>query len=68
MPDGSSVNVSINADGDVTTKRNIWIAVDTNGPKGGPNKYGHDIFRFMIDNTDRLNLSVKTVLTPIWKI
>ena len=54
LPDGSSVNVSINADGDVTTKKNIWIAVDTNGPKGGPNKYGHDIFRFMIDNTDRL--------------
>jgi len=45
---GSYINYNIN-DG-----YTFFITVDTNGKKG-PNKYGHDIFTFVLDNKDRLS-------------
>ena len=51
MYDGSSYGTHINYDGN---KLGIWFYVDINGPKQKPNTYGHDIFKFAIDNTDKL--------------
>lgn len=53
LPDGSCINVQINAS-------RVNITVDTNGAHSGPNTLGHDIFYFQIDNTDTL-VPVKTV-------
>jgi prepilin-type N-terminal cleavage/methylation domain-containing protein len=41
LPDGSSVCEYINAS-------KIFIGVDLNGPKKGPNAVGHDIFYFLV--------------------
>ncbi|CCY25619.1 unknown [Brachyspira sp. CAG:484] len=59
LPDGSSIGVKIVSDGS-NKGRNIWISLDTNGPYKKPNRYGHDIFKFMIDKSDKL-VPVKTV-------
>ena len=53
LPDGSGIGVVINA-----YKINFYV--DTNGYKK-PNKYGHDIFRFTIqDKSDKLMLDKQT--------
>ena len=31
-----------------------WIVIDTNGPKKGPNAYGHDIFNFTLSDKGRI--------------
>lgn len=59
LPDGSSIGVIIVADGS-NGGRNIWVSFDTNGPYKKPNQYGHDIFKFMIDKSDKL-IPVKPV-------
>lgn len=47
MKDGTAVSATI-------TNYKIYIVVDINGPKKRPNKYGHDIFKFYLDNRDAL--------------
>ena len=47
MKDGTAVRATI-------TNYRIYIVVDINGPKKRPNKYGHDIFKFYLDNRDAL--------------
>lgn len=59
LPDGSSIGVIIVMDG-MNGGRNIWISFDTNGPYKKPNRYGHDIFKFMIDKSDKL-IPVKNI-------
>ena len=59
LPDGSSIGVIIVADG-INGGKNIWISFDTNGPYKKPNRYGHDIFKFMIDASDKL-IPVKNI-------
>lgn len=48
LKDGSSADIRINSG-------NIFISVDTNGPYKKPNRYGHDIFNFML-NTKTIGL------------
>ncbi len=50
MKDGTAVGTTI-------TNSKIYIVVDINGPKKRPNQYGHDIFRFYIDDKDALRSS-----------
>ncbi len=48
LPDGSSIGVCINAEA-------INFFVDTNGPYKKPNRYGFDIFSFMVkDSSDKV--------------
>ena len=52
LPDSSCASVNVNG-------FSIWVTVDVNGAKKGPNRLGHDIFVFEVDSKDRLT-PVKT--------
>ena len=47
LPDGICSDVKINGS-------NINVSVDINGAKKGPNRLGHDIFVFIVDDKDAL--------------
>ncbi len=47
LPDGSSICNKI-------WSNTISITIDINGPKNGPNAFGHDIFMFIVNDNDAL--------------
>jgi len=50
LADGSSIETAVNGG-------KIWFVVDTNGPYKKPNRRGHDVFTFIInDNSDKIQM------------
>ena len=47
LADGSAIGAMYNC-------FSSWIVIDTNGPKKGPNAYGHDIFNFTLSDKGRI--------------